>query len=73
MKAITLKIEEKQLELLEEASKASDIPKSARVRKGMDRVPHQVKEDIVSSELRREIDSLLKEERDLLKKLAPSC
>jgi hypothetical protein len=40
------------------------------VRKGIDLVLRQMNEDVISSELRREIDALLDEDRELLKRLA---
>ena len=70
MKTISLKLEDRKLELLDELSKTTRIPKSALIRKGIDLVLHQAKEDVVSSELRREIDALLNEDRSLLRRLA---
>lgn len=69
LKPITLKVDEEQYRLLEEVSKATHIPKSALVRKGIDMILSQTKEDILSPELRREIDSLISQDRSLLKKL----
>ncbi len=70
MKAISLKLEEQQLKLLEQASRASHIPKSSLVRKGIELVLLQVKEDVMSSDFRREVDALLTQDRELLKRLA---
>ena len=70
MKAITLKIDEKQLKLLEEVSISTHIPKSALIRKGIDLVLHQSKEDVLSPKLRQEIEGLLIEDKELLKRLA---
>lgn len=70
MKPITLKVDQRQFRLLDEVSKATHIPKSALVRKGIELVLRQAKEDILSTELRQEIDKLLVEDRDLLKRLA---
>ena len=70
MKPITLKVDQKQFKMLNEVSKATHVPKSALVRKGIDLVLRQAKEDILSSELRRQIDQLLTEDRELLKRLA---
>jgi hypothetical protein len=72
MKAMTLKLENNQIKLLEEVSRATQIPKSALVRKGIDLILQQAKEDILSLELRQEIDALLNEDQELLKKLAKS-
>ena len=70
MKAITLKIDDKQLRLLDDVSKATHIPKSALIRLGIDLVLRQTKEEVLSSEIRQEIDLLLSEDRPLLKRLA---
>ncbi|MBI4356014.1 MAG: ribbon-helix-helix domain-containing protein [Candidatus Omnitrophica bacterium] len=70
MKAISLKLEDGQIRLLEQASKATHIPKSALVRQGIDLILHQLKEDVVSPDFRRAVDAFLSEERELLKRLA---
>ena len=70
MKAITLKIDTEQLKLLDDVSKNTHIPKSALIRKGIELVLRQTKEDVLSLELRHEIDRLLNEDRSLLKRLA---
>lgn len=70
MKAISLKLEDRQLKLLDEVSRETHIPKSALVREGIDLILRQAKEDVISADLRREIDHLLKEDRGLLKRLA---
>ena len=70
MKAISLKLEDRQLKLLEEASKASHIPKSTLIRQGIDLVLDRLREDVISPEFRREVDALLREDRELLKRLA---
>lgn len=70
MKALTLKLEDQQLRLLNEVSQSTHIPKSALIRKGIELILRQTKEDILSLELRQEIDRLLKEDRTLLKRLA---
>ena len=70
MKPVSLKLDERQVKLLDEVSRSTRIPKSALVRKGIDLVLCQMKEDVISSELRREIDALLDEDRELLKRLA---
>lgn len=70
MKAISLKLEERQVELLDQVSRATRIPKSALVRKGIDMVLREMKENVISAELRREIDALLAEDQELLKRLA---
>ena len=70
MKAVSLKLEDRQLKLLGDLSRATHIPKSALVRKGIDLVLQQAKDDMISVELRREIDALLTEDRELLRRLA---
>ncbi len=70
MKAISLKLEDRQLKLLEEVSRVSRIPKSALIRQGIDLVLERLRADIVSPELRREVDALLREDHALLKRLA---
>lgn len=70
MKAVSLKLEDRQLRLLDELSRVTRIPKSALVRKGIDLVLQQAKDDMISVELRREIDALLTEDRELLRRLA---
>ena len=70
MKAISLKLEDNQIKLLDEVSRATGIPKSMLVRRGIDLVLRQTKEDIVSMELRQQIDELLTEDLPLLKRLA---
>ena len=70
MKAVSLKLEDRQVKLLDELSRVTHIPKSALVRKGIDLVLQQAKDDMISVELRREIDALLTEDRELLKQLA---
>lgn len=70
MKTIRLTLDDKQAELLGQVSKATHISKSALVRKGIDLVLREMKEDIISPELRREIATLLREDADLLRRLA---
>jgi len=70
MKAISLKLEDRQLKLLERVSRTTHIPKSSLVRKGIELILLQVKEDILSPEFRREVDALLRQDHELLKRLA---
>ena len=70
MKAISLKLEDEQLKLLKQASKATHVPFSALVRRGVDLVLQQLKDDVVSADFRREVDALMSEDRELLKRLA---
>ncbi|GJQ60394.1 MAG: ribbon-helix-helix domain-containing protein [Candidatus Scalindua sp. AMX11] len=70
MKSISLKIEEEQLKILDAVSKETHIPKSALIREGIGLVIRQHKEDIITSDLKKEIDLLIREDKELLKKLA---
>lgn len=70
MKAISLKLEDRQVKLLEEAAKASRIPKSALIRRGIDLILEQLKSDVVSADFRSEVDALLRQDHGLLKRLA---
>jgi predicted transcriptional regulator len=70
MKAISLKLEDKQNRLLDEVSKLTRIPKSALIRKGIELVLREAREGTLSPALRQEIDSLIKEDTKLLKRLA---
>ena len=70
MKSISLKLEERQLKLLDQLSRATQIPKSSLVRKGIELILLQTKEDVLSPEFRREVDALLSQDRELLKRLA---
>lgn len=70
MKAISLKLEDQQLKLLEQASRSTRIPKSSLIRKGIELILLQAKEDVLSTDFRREVDALLSEDRELLKRLA---
>ena len=70
MKAMSLKMDDRQLRLLEQASRATHIPKSALVRKGIELVLLQVKDDVLSVDFRREVDALIKQDHELLKRLA---
>lgn len=70
MKAISLKLEDQQIKLLKQASKSTHIPKSELVRMGIGLVLQQIKEDVLSPAFRREVDALLREDRELLQRLA---
>ena len=70
MKAISLKLEDRQLKLLEQVSRATHIPKSALVRQGIELILLRAKEDVVSSDFRNEVDALVNQDRELLKRLA---
>jgi hypothetical protein len=70
MKAISLKLEEHQLQELSEVSRASGVPKSVLIRKGVDLVLRQAREEGITAALRREVDSVISEDRKLLGRLA---
>ncbi len=70
MKTMSLKIGEQQLKLLKEMSRTTRIPQSALVRKGIELVLIQGKEDVITPEFRRAVDQLIREDRDILKRLA---
>ena len=70
MKAMSLKLEDRQLKLLEQVSRATHIPKSSLVRKGIELILLQAKEDMLSADFRREVDALLSQDQALLKRLA---
>jgi len=70
MKAMSLKLEDRQLKLLEQVSRATHVPKSALVRQGIELILLRAKEDVVSADFRREVDALVSQDRDLLRRLA---
>ena len=70
MKAMSLKLEDRQLKLLEQVSRATHVPKSALVRQGIELILLRAKEDVVSAEFQREVDALVSQDRELLKRLA---
>ena len=70
MKAMSLKLETRQLKLLEQVSRATHIPKSSLVRRGIELILLQVKEDVISINFRREVEALLSQDRELLTRLA---
>jgi hypothetical protein len=70
MKAISLKLDERQLKLLGDISRETGIPKSVLVRKGIDLILLQAREDAITAHLKREIDALLREDQVLLKRLS---
>ena len=70
LKTISLKLDPKQLRMLLKLSQETHVPKSSLIRQGIDLVLRKAGEDVISSELRREVDAVLTEDRGLLKKLA---
>jgi hypothetical protein len=70
MKTISVKLEDRQWRLLEKASKATGMPTSALIRQGIDLVLERLSADAMSPAFRREVSTLLHEDRVLLKRLA---
>jgi predicted transcriptional regulator len=70
MKAISLKLDDEQLKLLDQISQETHISKSVLVRKGIDFILHQYKEDVVTNEFRQAVDKLLVDDHVLLNKLS---
>ena len=70
LKPISLKIEANQLKVLDAVAKETHIPKTTLIRQGIDLILRQHKEDVVSARLQKEINSLLTEDKELLKRLA---
>ena len=70
MKAISLKLDDRQLKLLEEVSRATHVPKSSLIRQGIELMLLRAKEEVFSADFRREVDALLSQDRELLKRLA---
>ena len=60
----------KQLKILGELSKKTHIPTSALIRRGIELIVRQTSEDVLTPEIRQEIDQLLHEDRGLLNRLA---
>ena len=70
MKPLTLKVDDKQLKLLNEISKTTHIPKSSLIRQGIDLILRQKKDEVLSAGLRLAIEDLLTEDHKVLKRLA---
>ena len=70
LKPISLKVDPQQLKLLEAVSRETRIPKSTLIREGISLIIRQHKEDVVSPDLQKEIDAMIHEDAELLKKLA---
>lgn len=70
LKAFTTKLDEKTLETLKKVSERTRIPQSELVREGISLALRRYAEDVLTPELRDEIESLLKEDAGLLKRLA---
>ncbi len=70
LKTISFKLDEVQLRILDTLSRETHIPKTTLIRQGIDLILRQHKEDVVSASLQKEINSLLTEDKELLKRLA---
>jgi len=70
LKAFTTKLDARLLETLKAVSEKTHIPQAELVREGLALALRRHQEDIVSPDLRREIEALLLEDRGVLKRLA---
>ena len=70
LKAYTTKLDEKTLKALKAVSERTRIPQSELVREGVELALRRHSEDVVSPELRREIEDLLREDKGLLRRLS---
>lgn len=70
LKAYTTKLDEKVLKALKAVSERTRIPQSELVREGVELALRRHAEDVVSAQLREDIENLLKEDRKLLQRLA---
>lgn len=69
LKAYTTKLDEKMLKALRAVSERTRIPQSELVREGVELALRRHAEDIISADLRQEIEDLLKEDKGLLERL----
>lgn len=70
LKAYTTKLDERTLKALKAVSERTRIPQSELVREGVELALRRHAEDVVSPELRKEIEALLKEDKGLLQRLS---
>ncbi len=70
LKAFTTKLDEKTVKALKAVSERTRIPQSELVREGVELALRRHAEDIVSPQLRQDIEDLLKEDKGLLQRLA---
>ena len=68
--ALSAKLPKEQVKALKSLSERTRIPQSELIREGIDLVLERHKEDVVTPELRRQIDKLLSKDAHLLKRLA---
>ncbi len=70
LKAYTTKLDEKMLKALKAVSVRTRIPQSELVREGVELALRRHAEDIVSPQLRKDIEELLNEDQGLLQRLS---
>lgn len=70
LKAFTTKLDEKTVKALKAVSERTRIPQSELVREGVELALRRHAEDIVSPQLRQDIEELLREDKGLLQRLA---
>lgn len=70
LKAYTTKLDEKTLKALKAVSERTRIPQSELVREGVELALRRHAEDILTPELRQDIEDLLREDKKLLRRLS---
>ena len=70
LKAYTTKLDEKTLKALKAVSERTRIPQSELVREGVELALRRHAEDVVSPQLRQDIEELLREDKGLLQRLS---
>ena len=67
---VSFKVEKRQFKLLNKLALETNIPKSVLIRQGIDLLLLRSKEEVMTPGLRREIEALLAEDQQVLKRLA---
>ncbi len=70
LKAFTTKLDEKTVKALKAVSERTRIPQSELVREGVELALRRHAEDIISPQLRQDIEELLREDKSLLQRLS---
>lgn len=70
LKPYTTKLDEKTLRALKAISERTRIPQAELVREGVELALRRHAEDIVSPQLRQDIEELLREDKGLLQRLS---
>ena len=70
LKPYTTKLDERMLKALRAVSERTRIPQSELVREGVELALRRHAEDVVSPQLRQDIEDLLKEDKGLLQRLS---